>query len=430
MLLRHGLWAAPLLRGQQHLGEFDKEPIYGYTTPAPEDEASAQDRLLVDSFLVLYWGGVIAFVLFMNYVVVPIVWAEEEEEEDPEEEDHKQETLVARTTTEMFASLDKNKDGKISLSEWKQASRQAAEDGAEDIFQGTGKQVAEPKEVELPGNMWTLNLVSAISQAKIGKHFVNGYLTCFLTLGMASLQIFALFLVVHDINPDATPVTTVPKDSWIEGGWSVNTMKWLMVTFMSLLMVTEAGECRTLLTCILETNSHRLLLPRWFLFIVCSFQYIIMLIVIWGGVAAVLSFQSVPDILYSSMSITYIAKVDEAFFVMLVQLLDIQADFLVIHGRKVAKMEAQDMFKAIDKDGDGDVSKEELREFQENLFEMVHDPKLRPEKLGHPSSVALHCLAAFPVFLGFALIGRAMTTNVMPTDRFHDIKNFLIGLTQ
>jgi hypothetical protein len=358
MLLRHGLWAAPLLRGQQHLGEFDKEPIYGYTTPAPEDEASAQDRLLVDSFLVLYWGGVIAFVLFMNYVVVPIVWAEEEEEEDPEEE----ETLVARTTTEMFASLDKNKDAKISLSEWKQASRQAAEDGADDIFQGTGKQVAEPKEVELPGNMWTLNLVSAISQAKIGKHFVNGYLTCFLTLGMASLQIFALFLVVHDINPDATPVTTVPKDSWIEGGWSVNTMKWLMVTFMSLLMVTEAGECRTLLTCILETNSHRLLLPRWFLFIVCSFQYIIMLIVIWGGVAAVLSFQSVPDILYSSMSITYIAKVDEAFFVMLVQLLDIQADF--------------------------------------------------------------------PVFMGFALIGRAMTTNVMPTDRFHDIKNFLIGLTQ
>lgn len=423
MLLRHGLWSAPLLRGQLHLGDY-KEPIYGYTTRAPEEEATTQDRLLVDSFLVLYWGSVIAFVLFMNYVVVPMVWAEEPEEEEVSPE----EALVTRTTTEMFSSVDKKDESKISLLEWKKASKKAHEDGVEDIFKV--KAIAEPKEVDLPRNMWTLNLVAGISQAKIGKHFVNVYLTCALTLGMAFLQLFALFLVVHDINPDAMPVTTEPKDAWIEGGWSVNTMKWLMVTFMSLLMVAEAGECRILFTCILETNSNRLLLPRWLLFTVCSFQYIIMLVVIWGGVAAVLSFQSVPDILYSSMSITYISKVDEAFFVMLVQFLDIQADFLVIHGRKVAKMEAQDMFKAIDKDGDGDVTKEELRAFQENLFEIVHDPKLRPEPLAHPTNVALHCLAAFPVFLGFALIGRAMTTNVMPTDRFHDIKNFLLGLMQ
>mmetsp|Transcript_7907 Transcript_7907/g.23461 ORF Transcript_7907/g.23461 Transcript_7907/m.23461 type:complete len:433 (-) Transcript_7907:226-1524(-) len=428
MLLRHGLWAAPLLRGQQHLGEFDKEPIYGYTTPAPEDEASAQDRLLVDSFLVLYWGGVIAFVLFMNYVVVPIVWAEEEEEEDPEEEDHKQETLVARTTTEMFASLDKNKDGKISLSEWKQASRQAAEDGAEDIFQGTGKQVAEPKEVELPGNMWTLNLVSAISQAKIGKHFVNGYLTCFLTLGMASLQIFALFLVVHDINPDATPVTTVPKDSWIEGGWSVNTMKWLMVTFMCLLMVTEAGEFRDNVTCILETNSHRLNVSRLFLASICSFQYIIMLFVIWGGVAAVLSFQSVPDILYSSMSITYISKVDEAFYIMLMQLLDVEADFVVVHGRKVPKMSSESIWASLDADGDGQVTQEEFSAFQERQRNLVNDEKLRPRHIPHWGNHCLHFLAAFPCLLGFAMIGRAMHTNVMPTQRLHAMKDGLMAL--
>jgi len=413
-------WSAPL-RAQQH-----------GLLQAHDSESQARDWG-PDKFVIYYWGAAILLVAFVVFVVQPAFFPEEDEESDAAAELRRQEQAT-------FDTLDTDRDGIITKEEFKAGEDRLREEGLspatvphDDSLSSActsprRPEIVAPKEVSLPENMWALNLVAAIGQAKTGRHDISALFTGVVSLFMATLQISVLFLVVHDINPHATPVTTVSSDPWIDTGWTVNCMKWLMVTFMSVLMVTEAGECRITLTAILETNSHRLAQPRWFLMFICSFQYIIMLFVIWGGVAAVLSFQSVPDILYSSMSITYIAKVDEAFYIMLDQLLDLEADFTVVHGRKVSKMTSDSLWSSLDIDGDGAVTRDEFHKFQETQMAMVHDERLRPEKLSHAVSIALHFMAAFPCLLGYAMIGRAMYSNVMPTQRLHKMKDAIIGV--
>jgi len=413
-------WSAPL-RAQQH-----------GLLQAHDSESQARDWG-PDKFVIYYWGAAILLVAFVVFVVQPAFFPEEDEESDAAAELRRQEQAT-------FDTLDTDRDGIITKEEFKAGEDRLREEGLspatvphDDSLSSActsprRPEIVAPKEVSLPENMWALNLVAAIGQAKTGRHDISALFTGVVSLFMATLQISVLFLVVHDINPHATPVTTVSSDPWIDTGWTVNCMKWLMVTFMSVLMVTEAGQVRTTLTCIIETNSHRLQQSRWFLVMVCFLQYIIALFVIWGGVAAVLSFQSVPDILYSSMAIVYISKVDEAFFVMLCQLLDVEADFTVVHGRKVRQMTNDSLWSALDADGDGSVTRDELRKFQEGQKVVLHDELLRPEKLSRATDVVMHCLTAFPFLLGFALIGRAMATNVMPTDRFHDLKDAVMSL--
>jgi len=407
-----------------------------------------------DSFVLYYWLCVAFVVAFVIFVVNPVLFPEEDDSEEEDEETAN--ARYARLEQEAFESLDQDHSGRLSKDEVFQAEERLehaglslAQAGIGAVLSGPGtprgdnpdgantppltarsttQDLLMPKEVHLPENMWALNLIAAIGQAKTGNKLVSPYFTAVITMTMASLQIAVLFLVVHDINPNATPVTIESSDPWIHTGWTVNCMKWLMVTFMCLLMVTEAGEFRDNVTCILEINSHRINVSRLFLAFICSFQYIIMLFVIWGGVAAVLSFQSVPDILYSSMSITYISKVDEAFYVMLMQLLDVEADFCVVHGRKVAKMSSESIWASLDADGDGQVTQEEFSAFQERQRNLVNDEKLRPRHIGHWGQHGLHFLAAFPCLLGFAMIGRAMHTNVMPTQRLHAMKDTLMAV--
>lgn len=408
-----------------------------------------------DSFVLYYWLCVAFAIAFVIFVVNPVLFPEEEDASGEEDEETTN-ARYARLEQEAFESLDQDRSGRLSKDEVFQAEERLehaglslAQAGIGAAMSGPGiprggspdgaktppltarsntQEVLTPKEVHLPENMWALNLIAAIGQAKTGNKLVSPYFTAVITMTMASLQIAVLFLVVHDINPNATPVTIESSDPWIHTGWTVNCMKWLMVTFMCLLMVTEAGEFRDNVTCILETNSHRLNVSRLFLAFICSFQYIIMLFVIWGGVAAVLSFQSVPDILYSSMSITYISKVDEAFYIMLMQLLDVEADFVVVHGRKVPKMSSESIWASLDADGDGQVTQEEFSAFQERQRNLVNDEKLRPRHIPHWGNHCLHFLAAFPCLLGFAMIGRAMHTNVMPTQRLHAMKDGLMAV--
>ena len=56
------------------------------------------------------------------------------------------------------------------------------------------QEVLTPKEVHLPENMWALNLIAAIGQAKTGNKLVSPYFTAVITMTMASLQIAVLFL--------------------------------------------------------------------------------------------------------------------------------------------------------------------------------------------------------------------------------------------
>merc|ERR1719296_265763 len=225
------------------------------------------------------------------------------------------------------------------------------------------------------------------------------------------LQLFVLFLVVHDIDPYATPVTTVPSSPWVKNAWSVNCMKWIMVTFLGVFMVREAADFRMLMESILITCRSRLTIPKACLMFLAVFQYVILMMIIWGGVTAVLSFQAVPDILYSSMSITFIAKVDDAFFTMVSQVFDIEADFTIVHGslgrperaRPGEPTEAHYDFAADQASSDKD---------------------LRGARINSFWQVGLRFMVLLPVVFAVALIARAMSTNVMPSERLHFIREW------
>merc|ERR1740121_2209625 len=107
-------------------------------------------------------------------------------------------------------------------------------------------------------------------------------------------------------------------------------MKWLMVTLLAVFMVDETGDCSTFLEAVLLTNRLRLSVPKVVLLGIGTVQLAIALTIVWGGVVVVLSFQNVPDILYSAMAIKMIAKVDRAFFHMLLEVFCVTGNFLII----------------------------------------------------------------------------------------------------
>jgi len=284
-----------------------------------------------------------------------------------------------------------------------------------------------PRETILPQNLWSLNVACAVGQAKVGKRQLWPPIVNMLSLLFGALQILALFLVVHDINPNATPVTEHPSSPWISNPWSVNCMKWIMVTFLSLFMVKESAQCRTLFQGILEINTQRLVLPKPVLFFIASIQYVIVISVVWCGVSAVLCFQAVPDILYSSMSVTFISQVDEACFELLCHVFGVEADFRIVHGIPPRQASRAQLFEALDADGDGVITKDELLAFEgSKTFE--DDAHLRHESMPAWVDVALRFLIVFPCMLGFGLITRAFYTNVMPTSRIHALKQAVMGV--
>lgn len=261
-------------------------------------------------------------------------------------------------------------------------------------------------ESDVPENLWALNLIAAVKQAKCGRLHVPTVAVSTLSMAMGILQLFVLFLVVHDIDPNADPVTSKPSSPWVKSTWSINCMKWLMVTFLGVFMVREAADCRMLVMATLVTDSQRLFVPKWFLMFMAGFQYLIMIMIIWGGVTAVLSFQAVPDILYSSMSITFIAKVDEAFFTMVSHVFDIDADFTIVHSQAPSTPPP---------------SARGMRgEYDDRGADKKSDP------ISVFGLVLLRFIVVFPIVLAMALISRAFHTNVMPSERIHALKDLVL----
>lgn len=295
---------------------------------------------------------------------------------------------------------------------------------------------ADADESDVPENLWALNLIAAIRQAKYGRFYVNAKVVTALSVFMGCLQLFVLFLVVHDIDPNADPVTSKPSSPWVKSTWSVNCMKWVMVTFLGVFMVREAGDVRMLLEAIIMTHSERLSTSKTLLYFTSAFQYLILIMIIWGGVTAVLSFQAVPDILYSSMSITFIAKVDEAFFTMVSQVFDIKAEFTIIH-REKADIGSSPRLCPSPRSEAGAGSSPRREQRPEGGQPQPHDfadpsgalPSGAEAKLaetetgGQPispiASALLRFMVILPVVLAVALNIRAFYTNVMPSQRLH-----------
>lgn len=304
----------------------------------------------------------------------------------------------------------------------------ATEDGsAFTASAGKAGNLGVPQSV-LPQNLWALNLAAAVGQCSVRRRPLRPSIVACLSIFMVGLQCLALFLVANDINPNAMPVTVHPSTPWVHHGWSVNTMKWLMVVFLSLFMVAEAADCRVNLESVLVTNSKRFLVPKSLVFLVSSTQFVVVFLVVWCGVSAVLSFQAVPDILYSSMSVTFISRVDESFFKLLQSLVDIEADFTIIHGKQEDALSArQRLFRACDLNQDGVVTEAEMQACPSAVLKEFATSHHADEGFNHVGiplwvQVGLRTLTVAPLALGFGLISRSFYTGEMPTDWMHVLK--------
>lgn len=235
----------------------------------------------------------------------------------------------------------------------------------------------------IPENMWALILVAALGHAKLRNgRSVTPWFVAMVALAMGFLQMVALFLMSHDLDPHADPITVNPSSPY-GSPWTVNTMKCVMAVFMVVALVSEAGECQRVAEITSSLPPHRLNgCPHWLPISMALFQYTVSLSVVWAGIAVVLSFQSVPDIIYSSMSIMCIATIDQLFYEGLHAVLGLEAEW---------KTHRED-------------DEEEL-------------------SLGY--LFACKIVLLFPVFLGLFMFVRAWMTGVMPTARMRTVADLI-----
>merc|ERR1719265_787142 len=66
-------------------------------------------------------------------------------------------------------------------------------------------------------------------------------------------------------------------------------------------------------------------------FFACCWQFGVLIFLTGIGIAAVLSMQAVPDILYSSLAITFISRVDDLFWSFMHNTLAMDASFTILH---------------------------------------------------------------------------------------------------
>eukprot|EP00929_Paragymnodinium_shiwhaense_P106684 TRINITY_DN7228_c0_g1_i2.p1 TRINITY_DN7228_c0_g1~~TRINITY_DN7228_c0_g1_i2.p1 ORF type:complete len:211 (-),score=36.62 TRINITY_DN7228_c0_g1_i2:218-850(-) len=200
---------------------------------------------------------------------------------------------------------------------------------------------------------------------------------------MGSLQLFTIFLIVHDIDPNAHPITSVPDSPWKQTTWTINCMKWMMTVFLVVGLVPEVADNQEVCRAILTVDDSRLDVSVWAVWTLSLMHYIVTLSIIWGGVNAICSFSAVPDIVYSSLAITFISHVDDAAFQFFKRTCDVKAEFDIEYkvGRRV--------------------------------------------KLPNWVREALRMFLILPCFWGFFLISRAWHTNVMPAGR---VRFFMSGI--
>lgn len=260
-------------------------------------------------------------------------------------------------------------------------SKSRPESSDETADDDVSKDAKDEETDELPRNMWALILVSAIGQAKFESNEkpISTWLVVLVSLFMGTIQLTALFLMIHDLDPNADPYTVRPSTPF-GSPWTVNSMKVIMTIFMVIALVSEAGQCNKVFSVGMQIKDEKFISSRTIPLAMELFQYIIAISVTWSGVAVILSFQSVPDIIYSSMSIMCISGVDEMFFECFDAVIGLDADF---------EVDNSDLDEAYEKPG--------------------------------WLQVLMKFLLAFPMLLGVFVLARAWHTQTMPTDRVRSL---------
>jgi len=192
-----------------------------------------------------------------------------------------------------------------------------------------------------------------------------------LALCMGLMQLSALAFILEGINPHASPWTTTPSAPWVQSGASVNCMKFIMVSYLGLSVTTEAsGAYRNWLSIAQFKPEEKDSPPSIFAILVPCFHYLITLGTILGGVAVILSCQQTPSILYNSLAILFITRVDEVVYEYCSEMFGLKVDW---------RIPAPDW---------------DLTEWKSVLLRQF--------------------LVALPMLWGYALLGRAWYTNMMP----------------
>lgn len=295
-------------------------------------------------------------------------------------------------------------------------------------------------------NLWALNLLAAIGQAK----FPNGrpvpaWVVALLSLGLGMLQLTAIALMLGAINPTADPVTKVPSSPWLQHAnpWSVNCMKWLMVTVLTIGQIGETAQCRNTAMLTLRVHHSRFNVSRAVPLVAAMMQYLVSVLVIWAAVSIVLSFQSVLDIVYSSMSVFFITSADEMFFEALRSVFDIHSNFDVSGGHVDQESGGTDVVAwtssaagahAAHRHSHGAVPGlfSHTQSHRKSHFLRHHSGSDKSEASDKVEGVSfeleelpawlwwlLKLLQIFPFFFSFQVIGRAMYTGTMPLNRLH-----------
>jgi len=302
----------------------------------------------LDGFLVIYWGVIIGVITIIELVprlrdgdFITFHQSPREKEssekspEAPEEAPTSSGSLLRRSSTSMFLGADDE----------------------------TGKTK------DLAPNVWALNLVASHGKA-LDRHgnMLSPKLVFFAGFIMGIIQLLTLFLVVYDIDPSASPYTETPNSPWKTSPLTVNTMKVVMVFFLGMYVVSEAADAYDNYVLGVALKPEVLHIHRFFVLFIPFFHYFITLSVILAGVSVVLSCQDVPNILYNSMAILFITRVDELFWGFFERTFDIDAEWRV------------------------------------NINESDHAEVVMIKK----------CIIMFPMLWGFCLLGRAWYRDQMP----------------
>lgn len=282
-----------------------KMPLYSHV-----DSLSAATNGFLDWFVVAYWGIIVLFVVAFEVF-----------------DHYREHSIFSARRTSFF---DKEHDGeKATVAEEPAKLGRTRSFLAGDVA-GSEDILGEEKDKTLAPNIWSLSLVASHGKAKDRRgNILSPWVVFIAGVIMGLIQLLTLFLVVYDIDPTASPYTSKPGAPWKTSPFTVNCMKVVMVFFLGMYVVSEAADAYDNFILGLAMKGRELLIHWSCVLSIPVFHYLITLCVILAGVSVVLSCQDVPNILYNSMAILFITRVDELFWGFFERTFDIEADWNV-----------------------------------------------------------------------------------------------------
>jgi len=179
---------------------------------------------------------------------------------------------------------------------------------------GRVKSSQEGEVLEMPASMYALTLLSAINQAT----FENGtriptLAVVVVCIPMAGVQLLILYLLLFDLDMHQDPVTRIPTPP-SSTAWTVNCMKWLMMVVLSMQSVSEVDQAKRVVEGAYRLNVERFQAWRSCALFAAVLQYFVTICLVYTGAAVILNFRNSPDIIFCTLSLTFVSNVDDIVY--------------------------------------------------------------------------------------------------------------------